>query len=98
MYDFHYGYIKNKFDAKLLFTDTDSLVYEIKGEDVYEKFYLDKGLFDFGDYSMNSKYYDIVNKKVIGKMKGEFKGNVISEYIGLQSKMYSLISVNNKKE
>ena len=39
MYEFHYKYIKIKFDAKLLFTDTDSLVYEIKTEDVYEDFY-----------------------------------------------------------
>ena len=38
MYEFHYKYIKGKFDAKLLFTDRDSLVYEIKTEDVYEDF------------------------------------------------------------
>ena len=36
MYEFHYKYIKSTFDAKLLFTDTDSLVYEIKTEDVHE--------------------------------------------------------------
>ena len=42
MYGFHYKYIKSKFDAKLLFTDTDSLVYEIETEDVYEDFYQDK--------------------------------------------------------
>ena len=39
VYEFHYKYIKNKFDTKLLFTDTDSLVYEIKTEGVYEDFY-----------------------------------------------------------
>ena len=38
MYEFHYKYIKSKFDAKFLFTDRDSLVYEIKTEDVYEDF------------------------------------------------------------
>ena len=45
MYEIHYKYIKSKFDAKLLFTDTGSLVYEIKTEDVY--FYQDKNFFDF---------------------------------------------------
>ena len=40
--EFHYKYINNKFDAKLLLTDTDSSVYEIKTEDVYEDFYQDK--------------------------------------------------------
>ena len=42
MYKFHYKDIKSKFDAKLLFTDTDSLVYEIKTEDICEDFYQEK--------------------------------------------------------
>ena len=44
MYKFHYDYIKNKYDnkSKLLFTDTDSLMYEIKTEDVYEDFNVDR--------------------------------------------------------
>ena len=85
MYKFHYEYIKDKFDAKLLFTDTDSLVYETKGENVYEDFYADKNLFDFSDYPVNSKFFDPENKKVIGKMKDEFKGQIISEFVGSKS-------------
>ena len=38
MYDFHHNFTKKQFDAKLLFTDTDSLTYEIKSEDVHEEF------------------------------------------------------------
>ena len=51
----NFKYIKSKFDAKLLFTDTDSLVYEVKTEDVYEEFYEDKVLFDFSDYPLRFK-------------------------------------------
>ena len=53
MYDFHYKCIKRKYDAKLLFTDTYSLVYETETEDVYEDFYKDKNLFDFSDYTQD---------------------------------------------
>ena len=84
MYEFHYKYIKSKFDAKLLFTDTDSLLYEIETEDVYENFYGDKNLFDFSDYPLNSKFFHPANKKVIGKMKDEFKGRIIREFVGLK--------------
>ena len=66
-----------------MFPDTVSLVYEIKTEDAYEDFYKDKNLFDFSDYSLNSKFFDPVNKKVIGKMKDEFKGKIIGEFVGL---------------
>ena len=68
MYDFHYTYFKNKFNAKVLFTDTDSLVYEIKDKDgIYEDFSLDRDLFDFNNYSKNSKFYDVTNKKLLVK-------------------------------
>ena len=65
MYDFHYNYIKNKYGvkAKLLFTDTDSLTYEIEAEDVYQDFWKDKDRFDNGDYSKNSLYFDKTTKK-----------------------------------
>ena len=53
MYEFHYKYIKSKFDANLLFTETDSLVYEIKTEEVYESLYEDKNLFNFSNFSLN---------------------------------------------
>ena len=56
-----------------------------------------KNLFDYSDYPLNSKLFDHVNKKVIGKMKDEFKGRINSEFVGLNSKMYSLISVDNEK-
>ena len=84
MYKFHYEYIPNRFNPGLLFTDTDSLVDEIKKVDVYEDFYQDKDFFDFSEYSSNSKFFDPVNKKVIGKMKDEFKGKIISEFVGLK--------------
>ena len=68
MYDFHYRYFKNKFNAKVLFTDTDSIVYEIKDKDgIYEDFYLDRDLFDFSNYSKNSKFYDVTNTKLLVK-------------------------------
>ena len=51
IYDFHYNFIKKNFDAELLFTDTDSLTYEIKSESIYEEVFKWKDLFDFSNYS-----------------------------------------------
>ena len=74
MYDFHYNFIKKHFDAKLLLTDTDSLTYEIKSDNVYEDFFKHRHLFSFSNYLKDSKFFDQANKKVIGKMKqNEFK-------------------------
>ena len=98
MYDFHYNYIKKKYGdkAKLLFTDTDSLTYEIGAEDVYQDFWNDKNKFDNSDYSESSPYFDKTNKKVIDKFKDEAAGVPISEFVGLRSKMYSYIKGNQK--
>ena len=54
-------------------------------------------MFDFSDYSLNSKFSDLFNKKVVGIMKDEFRGKIISEFVGLKSKMYSLISVDDEE-
>ena len=73
MYEFHYDYIKNKYDnkSKLLFTVTNRLMYEIKTEDVNEDFGSNKEILDFSSYSTKWKYYDNSNKLAIGKMKDE---------------------------
>ena len=98
MYDFHYNYIKNKYvdKARLLFTDTDSLTYEIEADDVYQDFWKDKHLFDNSDYPKDNPFFDNSNKKVIGKFKDEAAGLPIVEFVGLRSKMYSYLKENEQ--
>ena len=96
MYDFHYNYIVEKYKskAKLLFTDTDSLMYEIETNDVYKDFYKNKEKFDNSDYPQTNKYFFKENKKVIGKFKDEAASTPIVEFVGLRSKMYSYMKDN----
>ena len=98
MYDFHYNYIKKKYNnrAKHLFTDMDSLTYEIEAEDVYKDFWNNKDMFNNSDYPKSSPYYWNVDKKIIGKFKDEACGIPITEFIGLKSKMYSYVKDNEK--
>ena len=98
MYDFHYDNIKKNYNnrARFLFTDTDSLTYEIETEDVYKDFWNDKDMFENSDYLESSTYYCNVNKKIIGKFKDEASGIPITEFIGLKSKMYSYVKDNEK--
>ena len=79
----------------LLFTNTDSLTYQIQMDNVYEDFYADTHLFDFSGYEKESPFYNDENKKVIGKMKDELNGEIIEEFVGLRVKVYSL---KTKKE
>jgi hypothetical protein len=94
MYDFHYNYIKNKYGdaAKLLFTDTDSLAYEIKTDDFYADINGDVAdRFDTSEYPKDhpSCIQTGVNKKVIGMFKDETAGKQIEEFVGLRAKLYS---------
>ena len=94
MYDFHYNYIKPKYGdkAKLLFTDTDSLMYEIQTEDFYKYINQDvKDRFDTSDYPPNhpSGIPSGLNKKVLGMFKDEAGGEIIDEFVGLRAKLYS---------
>ena len=96
MYDFHYGYIKPKYGekVKLLFTDTDSLMYEIETEDFYKDISPDvQTRFDTSNYSPNhpSGIETGVNKKVIGLFKDEAAGRIITKFVGLRAKNYSFV-------
>ena len=92
MYDFHYNTIIEKYGdrAKLLFTDTDSLSYEIKTDDIYEDIWSSKEKYDLSDYPKSSKYHDPSNKKVLGMFKDETASKPILEFVGLRAKMYSI--------
>ena len=69
LYEPVYNYTKRKLIANLLFTDKESLVYEISANDVYEDFDSEVYLFHFSGYPQDSKFFDHVNKIVINKMK-----------------------------
>ena len=96
MYDFHYNYIKPKYEekAKLLFTDTDSFMYEIETEDFYKDISKDVwDRFDTSNYPENhpSGIPIGINEKVIGMFKDEAAGKIIKEFVGLRAKLYSFI-------
>ena len=93
MYELYYDYIKNEHGNKsiLLFTDTDSLMYELKTKDILEDFSKDKKLFDFSNYSTKSKFYDYWNKLVVDKIKDETTSVPVKEFTGLKPKMHSFL-------
>ena len=93
MYEFHYDYMKQKYnesDLKLLYMDTDSLVYDIKTEDFYKDIVEDvETRFDTSGYVPGRPLLIEKNKKVIGLMKNELGGKIMKEFISLRPKMYS---------
>ena len=62
----------------------------------YEELFKWKDLFGFSNYSKDSKFFNETNEKVIGKIKDQFVGVIITEFVGLKSEMYSI--KNDDKE
>ena len=102
MFNFHYNYIQKKYKdrAELLFTDTDSLMYQIYTDDFYKDTSHDiETKFDTSDYPPvhPSGIKTGVNKKVIGMFKDEVAGKQITYFVGLRSKLYSF-KIEESKE
>ena len=102
IYDFHYNYIIPKFGKKqkLLFTDTDSLCYEIETDDFFADIADDvKEMFDTSNFEKNHPSgIQGKNKKVPGMMKDEAGGKIIEEFVGLRAKLYSYKMFEGKEE
>ena len=99
MYEFWYDYMKPKYndDVKLCYMDTDSFVMHIKTNDFY------KDISDHVDNRFDTSNYEVkrplpigTNKKVIGLMKDELGGEIITEFIALRPKTYSYLTDNDK--
>ena len=93
MYEFYFDFIRNKYGNKsrLLFRETDSLMYGIETENAYDNFNKNKEMFDFSNYSAKSKYYDYSNALVVGKMIDEIGCIAIEEFVGLKPKINSIL-------
>ncbi|XP_050500679.1 uncharacterized protein LOC126888603 [Diabrotica virgifera virgifera] len=94
MYQFHYDYMLPKLGAdkcNLMYMDTDSFIYELYCHDAYEEVIKqDLSKFDTSDYAVDNIYnIPRVNKKVLGVMKDENKGEIMTKFVGLRSKMYT---------
>ena len=100
MYDFHYNIIKARYgeNARLLFTDTDSLMYEIQTENIYDDMGDQHDEYDTSDYPPTHKIYSKTNTKVVGKFKDELNGVAAVEFVGLRSKMYSILLPDNSSK
>ena len=80
MYDFWYNHLKKQYGDKisLLYTDTDSVIVEVKIEDIYKDMHEHKED-DFSENPENSPYHNKENKGVVGEFKDEFKGATVCE-------------------
>ena len=99
MYEFWYDYMKPKYDnnVKLCYMDTDSFIMNIKTNDFYEDIASDVDRFDTSNYVKRPLPMG-KNKKVIGLMKDELGGKIITEFVNLRPKTYSYLTDYGKED
>ena len=101
MYEFWYDYMNPKYgnDVKLCYMDTDSFIMNIETEDFNKDIADDaEKRFDTSNYEVNRPLLTGKNKKVIGLMKDELGGKIISEFVILRPKTYSYLTDDGKED
>ena len=99
MYEFWCGYMKPKYNVRLCYMDTDSFVMHTKTNDFYKDIASDvENRFDTSNYEVNRPLPTGKNKKVIGLMKDELGGKIITEFVTLRPKTYSFLTDDGKED
>ena len=101
MYEFWYDYMKPKYgnNVKLCYMDTDRFILNIKTEDFYKDIANDvEKRFDMSNYEINRPLPTGKNKKVIGLMKDELGGKIVTEFVTLRPKTYSYLTDECKED
>ena len=101
MYEFRHDYMKPKYgdNVKLCYIDTDSFIMNIKTEDCYKDIANDvEKIFDTSNYECDRPLPTGKNKKVIGLMKDELGGRIITEFVALRPKIYSYLTDDCKED
>ena len=101
MYEFWYDYMKPKYanNVKFCYMDTDSFIMNIKTNDFYKDISNDvENGFDTSNYEVNRPLPTGKNKKIIGLMKGELGGKIITEFFTLSPKTYSFVTDDGKED
>lgn len=100
MYNFYYNHLKPQYDkdVQLLYTDTDSFVIEVKTDCFYTDMKNNIGLYDTSDFPADNIFgVPLVHKKIPGLFKDELNSEILTHFVGLRSKMYSVLSGNVEK-
>ena len=99
MYNFYYNTLKVRYGDKirLLYTDTDSFIIHVQTEDIYADMSLSADLYDTSNYQSDHPLFSTANKKINGKLKDELGGQLLTEFVGLRSKMYSYVGEESGK-
>ena len=101
MYEFWYDYMKPKYNdnVRLCYMDTDSFVMHIKTNDFCKDIASEvENRFDTSNYEVNRPLPTGKNKKVIGLMKDELGGKIITEFVTLRPKSYSFLTDDGKED
>ena len=80
MFEFHYPKMTPNLELELIYSETDSFVYAVKFDYIYEDFMFFHQEFDFSNYPSEHPLYNEENKKFVLKMKDEMGGKIVKEF------------------